>query len=198
VAFQSREEYEAWRRRAGSPEEIGIPAEQAEAPAGDDLTLRLSALYGALVLAAGVMFTAIGFLPFGKAGPTFRTMCVLAGLAAILGGLLLLRNRPVIVRLTRSSLELRGVSIPWSEIRSLERVRSARNYWIGIHLRTPRTDLDSAALKARAALRVMRSPGADFDYSILETDLPRSGVWFLEECRRRIAAAQARGATEPA
>ena len=65
MAFQSREEYEAWRRRAGSPEEIGIPAEQAEAPAGDDLTLRLSALYGALVLAAGVLFTAIGFLPFG-------------------------------------------------------------------------------------------------------------------------------------
>ena len=44
----------------------------------------------------------------------------------------------------------------------------------------------------------MRSPGAYFDYSILETDLPRSGVWFLEECRRRVAATQAPGAAEPA
>jgi hypothetical protein len=44
----------------------------------------------------------------------------------------------------------------------------------------------------------MRSPGADFDYVILETDLPRSGPWFLEECRRRVAAAEAARAAEPA
>jgi len=37
----------------------------------------------------------------------------------------------------------------------------------------------------------MGSPGADFDYVILETDLPRSGLWFVEECQRRIAAAAA-------
>jgi hypothetical protein len=32
--------------------------------------------------------------------------------------------------------------------------------------------------------------GAEFDYAILETDLPRSGLWFVEECRRRAAASQ--------
>jgi hypothetical protein len=37
-------------------------------------------------------------------------------------------------------------------------------------------------------LRAMGSRGADFDYAILETDLPRSGQWFIEECQRRMAA----------
>jgi hypothetical protein len=196
LTFQSREEYEAWKRRAATAEPgapaSAAPASPALAPGGDttnDVTLRLSALYGGLVLGSGVIFTAIGFLPFGKAGPTFRTICVLAGLAAILGGILLLRSRPVIVRLTPLALELRGVAIPWSEIRSLERVREGRNYWIGVYLKTPRTDLDSIALKARAALEAMRSRGADFDYVVLETDLPRSGLWFVDECRRRVAAA---------
>ncbi|HEY4229249.1 MAG TPA: hypothetical protein VGO79_03700 [Thermoanaerobaculia bacterium] len=198
MTFQSREEYEARKRRTATPEP-GAPAPAAPALAAsahsagtsDDVTLRLSPLYGGLVLGAGVIFTAIGFLRFGKAGPTFHTICVLAGLAAILGGILLLRSRPVIVRLTPSALELQGASIPWSAIRDVERVRSGRNYWIGVYLRTPRTDLDSAALKARAALEAMRSRGADFDYVVLETDLPRSGLWFVDECRRRVAAAAA-------
>ncbi len=198
MSFQSPEEYEAWKRRAGSPTAAAAPdprtaAEAAAPPPAvgdtDDVTLRLSPLYGALVLAAGVVFVAIGFLPFGKAGPTFHTICVLVGLVAIPGGILLLRNRQVIARLTPSALHLRGVIIPWSAIESLERVRDRRNYWIGINLKTKRTDLDSVALKARAALRAMGSPGADFDYSILETDLPRPGLWFLEECRRRVAEA---------
>jgi hypothetical protein len=204
VSFQSREEYEAWKRRAASPPASPAPdarpASDAAAPAAatgapDDITLRLSPLYGGLVLGAGLLFVAIGFLPFGKAGPTFHTICVLVGLAAIPGGILLLRNRQVVARLTPSDLHLRGVIIPWSAIESLERVRDRRNYWIGIHLKTKRTDLDAVALKARAALRAMGSPGADFDYSILETDLPRSGLWFLEECRRRVAAAG--GGTAP-
>jgi hypothetical protein len=196
LTFQSREEYEAWKRRSASPEP-GAPTPASSAPAmsepsggtSDDVRLRLSALYGGLVLGAGLVFTAIGFLPLGKVGPTFHTICVLAGLAAILGGILLLRSRPVIARLTPSALELRGAVIPWAEIRSLERVREGRNYWIGVYLKTPRTDLDSIALKARAALKAMRSRGADFDYVVLETDLPRSGLWFVDECRRRVAAA---------
>lgn len=196
MTFQSREQDEAWRRRAERAE-LDAPAPASLSPGATapsdgrpgDVTLRLSALYGGLVLGAGLVFTAIGFLRFGKAGPTFHTICVLAGLAAILGGILLLRSRPVIVRLTPSALELRGAVIPWGEIRSLERVREGRNYWIGVHLKTPRTDLDSIALKARAALEAMRSRGADFDYVVLETDLPRSGLWFVDECRRRVAAA---------
>lgn len=195
MAFQSREEYEAWKRQSASPP-AGRPTSEAPAPepaggAPDDVVLRLSPLYGGLILAAGMIFVTIGFLRFGKAGPTFHTICVLAGLAAILGGILLLRNRPVIVRLTDSALHVRGVIIPWTEVRDLERVRSGRSFWIGIHLKTPRKDLDVVALKARAALQAMQSRGADFDYVILETDLPRSGLWFLEECRRRIAAAGA-------
>lgn len=108
---------------------------------------------------------------------------------ALAGGVLLLRRRPIIVRLTSSALHLRGVVIPWTAIRGLERIRSRRNYWIGIHLKEKRTDLDSVALKARAALRALGSRGAEFDYAILETDLPRSGLWFVEECERRMAAA---------
>jgi hypothetical protein len=198
VAFQSREEYEAWKRRAASTEAGGpvspAPASNASSPAAeasDDVSLRLSPLYGGLVLGAGVIFTAIGFLPFGKAGPTFHTICVLVGLVAIAGGILLLRNRGVIVRMTATALHLRDVTIPWGAIRDVERVRSGRNYWVGIFLKTPRTDLDTVALKARAALRSLGARGADFDYAILETDLPRSGLWFVEECRRRMAAAPA-------
>ena len=73
--------------------------------------------------------------------------------------------------------------------------RERRNYWIGVNLKTRRTDLDEVAKKARAALRAMGSPGADFDYVILETDLPRSGPWFIEECRRH--AAGRGGTTHP-
>jgi len=113
----------------------------------------------------------------------------MVGLVALAGGVLLLRRRPIIVRLTSTALHLRGVVIPWTAIRSLERVRSGRNYWIGIHLKEKRTDLDSVALKAQSVLRALRDRCADFDYAILETDLPRSGVWFVAECERRMAAA---------
>jgi hypothetical protein len=113
----------------------------------------------------------------------------MVGLVALAAGVLLLRRRPIIARLTPTALHLRGVIIPWSAIRSLERVRSGRNYWIGIHLKEKRTDLDAVALKARAALRAIGARGADFDYAILETDLPRSGLWFVQECERRMATA---------
>ncbi|HEX4440400.1 MAG TPA: hypothetical protein VH854_10050 [Thermoanaerobaculia bacterium] len=190
MSFRSREEYEAWKRRAGTPPPVSpsapIPPEASEP---GEIALRLSPLYGVLILAAGAVFAVLGLGRFGKAGPTFYTLCLAAGLVAILGGVWLLRRRGIIVRMTSSALHLREVAIPWREIRSVERVRDGRRYWVGICLTTPRTDLDDVALKARAVLRAMRSPGAECDYSILETDLPRSTVWFVEECRRRMAAA---------
>jgi hypothetical protein len=188
VAFQSREEYEAWKRR----EKTQAPAVAPGSPPGstpDEIVLRLSPLYGAMVFAAGLVFTVLGLGRFGKAGPTFYAFCLVVGLAALVAGVWMLRRRQVIVRMTSSALHLPGVVIPWTEIRSVERVRDGRRYWVGVHLKTKRNDLDGIALKARAVLQAMGSPGADFDYVILETDLPRSGVWFVEECQRRIAGA---------
>jgi len=188
VAFQSREEYEAWKRR----EKTQAPAVAPGSPPSstpDEIELRLSPLYGAMVIAAGLVFTVLGLGRFGKAGSTFYTFCLVVGLVALAAGIGMLRRRQVIVRMTSSALEFRGVVIPWTEIRSVERVRDGRRFWIGVHLKTKRTDLDGVALKARAALQAMGSPGADFDYVILETDLPRSGVWLVEECQRRIAVA---------
>jgi hypothetical protein len=192
VAFQSREEYEAWKRRAAAPVSPGGPAPTVGSipSASDEIALRLSPLYGGLVAAAGAVFTVLGLGRFGKAGPTFYTLCVVVGLLAVASGAWMLRRRGIVVRMTSSELQLRDVSIPWTAIRSVERVRDGRRYWIGVYLTTPRTDLDGIALKARAVLRAVRSPCAEFDYSIIETDLPRP-VWFVEECGRRIAAAKA-------
>jgi len=188
VPFQSREEYEAWKRREkASAPPVGPGSSPSSNP--DEIALRLSPLYGAIVAGAGAIFAVLGLGRFGKAGPTFYTFCLVAGLVAVGAGIWMLRRRQVIIRMTSSALELRGVVIPWTEIRSVERLRENRRYWIGIYLKTKRTDLDGVALKARAILKAMGSRGADFDYSILETDLPRSGVWFVEECQRRIAAA---------
>ena len=195
MAFQSREEYEAWKRGAAAAPGTGSAPganDRSSAPVASgpgDIELRLSAIYGAIVVAGGVIFAVLGLGRFGKAGPTFYTFCLAVGLLAIPIGIVLLRRRSIIVRMTSSALHLRGTTIPWTEIRNLERVRERRSYWIGIYLKTPRTDLDAVALKARAMLKAMRSPGADFDYAILETDLPRSGLWFIEECQRRMAAA---------
>jgi hypothetical protein len=191
VAFQSREEYEAWKRRATAPaptDATVAPPSFPTAAAPDEIALRLSPLYGALVAAAGLVFTFLGLTRVGKAGPTFYTISAIVGVLCILAGIWMLRHRKVIVRMTSSSLHLPGVVIPWTGIQKVERVREGRRYWIGVHLKTKRTDLDGIALKARAALRAMGSPTADFDYSILETDFPRSGIWFVEECQRRIAA----------
>ena len=188
LAFQSREEYEAWKRREKAQAPAVAPG-SSPTLAPDEIALRLSPLYGGMVAAAGLVFTVLGLGRFGKAGPTFYTLCLVVGVVALLAGTWMLRRRGVIVRMTSSALALPGVAIPWTDIRSVERVRDGRRYWIGVHLKTPRTDLDGVALKARAALRAMGSPGADFDYAILETDLPRSGVWFAEECQRRVAAA---------
>ena len=192
MGFQSREEYEAWKRRAAAaPGSAPDPPPHPKPPPSsgpDDVELRLSGIYGAIVVAGGSIFAVLGLGRFGKAGPTFYTACLVIGLLAIPIGIVLLGRRPVIVRMTASALHLRGVAIPWTEIRSLERVRDRRNSWIGVHLKNPRTDLDGAAQKARAVLEAMRSPGADFDYVVLETDLPRSGLWFMEECQRRMAA----------
>lgn len=190
MAFQSREEYEAWKRREKAQAPAGTPDSSPSSPP-DEIVLRLSPFYGAMVVAAGLVFTVLGLGRFGKAGPTFYAFCLVIGLLGVVAGIGMLRRRHVIVRMTSSVLQLRGVVIPWTEIRSVERVRDGRRYWIGVHLKTKRTDLDGIALKARAALEAMGSPGADFDYVILETDLPRSGVWFVEECQRRMAAAAA-------
>jgi|SRR5215471_9640723 len=205
MAFQSREEYEAWKRRAtgqaaasGSAPSTGrtnpLPAMPSAAmtlsgstASPGDIELRLSALYGAIVVFAGVVFTVIGLVPFGKAGPTFHEICLLVGPVLAMIGIVLLRRRKVIVKMTSDALHLPNVVIPWSEIQSFERVRDRRNYWIGVNLKTRRSDLDEIAKKARAVLKAMGSPGADFDYAILETDLPRSGLWFIEECQRRMA-----------
>jgi len=210
MAFQSREEYEAWKRRATgqatassgtapADSRFQATAKPAATPAvtavasPDDIELRLSALYGAIVVFAGVAFAVIGFVPFGKAGPTFHTICRIAGPLAILAGIVLLRSRKVFIRMTASGLQLHQTVIPWTDIQGFQRMRSRRNYWIGINLKTPQTDLDKIALKARAVPRAMGDPGADFDYVILETDLPRSGLWFIDECQRRMAAAAGGG-----
>ncbi len=179
MAFRSREEYETWKglQESGRPEP-------------GDIELRFSPLYGILTLFAGVVFVLLGVMPWNKGGPTFRRICLVGGAAAIAAGILLLRRRPVIVRMTSRALHLRGAVIPWKEIRDLEREYSRRNFWININLKTKRTDLDAAAHKARAALRAL-GRSADFDYTIMENDLPRSGIWFVEECRRRMAAAEA-------
>ena len=190
MAFQSREEYEAWKRREKAQAPAVAPG-SSPSPTPDEIVLRLSPLYGAMVVAAGLVFTVLGLGRFGKAGPTFYTFCLVVGLVAVVAGIWMLRRRQVIARMTSSALELRGVTIPWTEIRSVERVRDGRRFWVGVHLKTKRTDLDGIALKARAALHAMGSPGADFDYVILETDLPRSGPWFVEECQQRMAAAAA-------
>lgn len=148
----------------------------------------MSALYAAVTLFAGVVFFVIGVIPFGKGGPTFRTLCLVVGAAAIPLGILLWVKRPIVARLTSRALHLKDVVIPWTEIDRFERSYTRRNYWVDIYLKTKRTDLDAVALKARALMRAM-GRDADFDYSIIETDLPKSGLWFIEECKRRMGAA---------
>jgi hypothetical protein len=199
MAFQSREEYEAWKRRATAPTSASAPAAPSGAttppapsttiPSPEDIELRLSPLYGALMVFIGLVFTVIGFVPFGKAGPTFHTICRIVGPAAILAGIVMLHRRNVIVRITSSALCLRNAVIPWNEIASFQRFRLARSYWIGINLKIKRTDLGESAKKAEAILRAMGKSSPDVDYVIMETDLPRSGRWFINECERRMAAA---------
>jgi hypothetical protein len=184
VAFQSREDYERWKSGRGTSESA---SERTAIPEAGDIELRMSAIYGVITLFAGAVFLFLGVVPIGKGGPTFRTLCLVVGPLALLGGILLLRSRKVIVRMTRDTLQIPGAVIPWKDIDRLEREYSRRNFWIHIYLRTPRTDLDGVALKARAMLSAMGKP-ADYDYTILETDLPRSGIWFIEECQRRMSA----------
>src|SRR5262245_33548807 len=166
------------------PSTATATAKQTVILAPGDIELRLSPVYGAIVLFAGVVFTLIGILPFGKAGPKFHTICLLAGPVLIVIGIVMLRSRKVIVTMTSTALHLQGAVIPWGDIESFQRIREARNYWIGINLKTKRTDLGKMARGARAVLNAMGSRGTDFDYIILETDLPRSGLWFIDECQR--------------
>lgn len=193
MAFQSREDYKAWKAgRTTVP--TSAPAPSAPQPPGTisspgDVELRLSPLYAILFLGAGAVFTFLGLTRLGKAGPTFYSLCLAGGLIAIFVGIVMLQRRKVIVRMTSTALHLQGAVVPWKDIRSVEIV-GFRRRWVGIYLLTPRTDLDAIALKARAAMKAMRYAGADFDYSILETDLPRSGEWFVEACTKRATAAR--------
>ena len=52
----------------------------------------------------------LGLGRFGKAGPTFYTFCLVVGLVAVTAGVWMLRRRQVIVRMTPSALELRGLT----------------------------------------------------------------------------------------
>lgn len=198
MAFGSREEYEA--RRRAKPVGDAVPqspsaAASAARPAGPrsvgredrgDIELRMSPLFGALVLLTGLTFCVLAVLPQNRGGRNFRIFCAVAGAGAVVGGVLLLRRRGVVVRMTAMELHLPGAVIPWEEIRDIRRARSYRSTWIGIYLKNPRTDLSGIQRRARAILAANQSPLADADYAILETDLPRPGLWFLEECRRRM------------
>jgi len=197
MAFGSREEYEARRRVEPTGDAVhespGVAAPVAR-PAGprsvgrtdrSDIELRMSPLYGALVLLAGLTFCVLAVLPQNRGGRNFRIFCAVTGAGAVAGGVLLLRRRGVVVRMTATELHLPGAVIPWEEIRDIRRARSYRSYWIGIYLKNPRTDLSGVQRQAQAILAANQSSLADADYAILETDLPRSGLWFLEECNRR-------------
>jgi hypothetical protein len=198
MAFGSREEYEARRRvkpvSDAVPQSPGVaaPAARSAGPRSvgqadrSDVELRMSPLYGAIVLLAGLTFCVLAVLPQNRGGRNFRIFCAVTGAGAVAGGILLLRRRGVVVRMTATELHLPGAAIPWGEIRDIRRARSYRSYWIGIYLKNPRTDLTGVQRRARAMLAASQSPLADADYAILETDLPRSGLWFLEECRRRM------------
>src|SRR5215472_17849622 len=197
MAFGSREEYEARRRakHAGDavPQSPGgaAPVAQRAGPRSvgrtdrSDIELRMSPLYGALVLLAGLTFCVLAVLPQNRGGRNFRIFCAVTGTGAVAGGVLLLRRRGVVVRMTATELHLPGAVIPWGEIRDIRRARSYRSSWIGIYLKNPRTDLSGIQRQARAILAANQSSLADADYAILETDLPRSGLWFLEECYTR-------------
>jgi hypothetical protein len=188
MGFRSRDDYERWKSERKTSE-APPRAEQTFIPQAGDLELRLSPLYAVVTLGAGAVFTVLGVIPIGKGGPTFRTLCLVVGLLALAGGVVLLKNRPVIVRMTSDALHLQGAVIPWTKIDRLERGYTRRNYWVHVHLKEKRTDLHAAALKARAILRAL-GDAADYDYAIMENDLTRSGIWFMEECRRRMAAAE--------
>jgi hypothetical protein len=151
-----------------------------------DIELRLSPLYAFLFIGGGVVFVFLGSVP-SKAGPLFHQLAFAGGLLAIGGGIIMYLRRPVIVRLTARSLQLPGrVIVPWEKIDRLERKATMRRYWIYVFLKEPRKDLTPVQIRARQLLRASNSPGADADYSILETDLPCSGVWFVDECMRRV------------
>jgi len=194
MGFRSRDDYERWKSERKTSEatpraeQTSTPRPGPSDPPGD-IELRLSPLYALLTLGLGVVFTVLGAIPIGKGGPTFRMLCLVVGPLALLVGVLLFRNRAVIVRMTSDALHIQGAVIPWKKIDRLERGYTRRNYWVHIHLKEKRTDLDAAALKARAILRAL-GDAADYDYAIMENDLTRSGIWFMEECRRRIAAAE--------
>jgi hypothetical protein len=198
MAFGSRQKQEAGRARRTAGD---VPGQrEAVAPAGQaagprpierrepaDLELRMSPLYGGIVLSVGLTFCVLAVLPRNTGGRNFRVFCGITGVGAMAGGILLLRRRPVVVRMTATELCLPGAVIPWSELQDVRRARSYRNFWIGVYLKNPRKDLDGVSRRAREMLMAQNAPLADADYVIRETDLPRSGLWFLEECRKRMA-----------
>jgi hypothetical protein len=188
MAFGNRDDYEAWKAQRATGAEAPVVSAAPHVSSPGDVELRLSPLYAICFLAAGAVFVVMGLVP-NKGGPTFHKLSLVGGLVSVAIGVLLYLTRGIVVRMTDQSLQIPGVVIPWRDIREVRRARAGRNYWVGIVLQTPRQDRGAIAQKIVALERAVGSQFADFDYAMLETDLPRSGQWFIDECHRRIASA---------
>jgi hypothetical protein len=173
------------------------PAPRATAGALPHLEIHFTPIPAWLMIGFGGIFLilAIVLMVLPRAhGVGFGIVLATLSVAAMVGGNIWRNHLPIVARLTNKQLILkRGGSVAWNEIAVIEKKTIRMRYkanrgesdWICIKLKTSRPvekGLNGFFLKLKNAV-------TGYDIIVPQQDLSISADAFIEECKKRMAAA---------
>jgi hypothetical protein len=175
------------------------PNRSAAAPAGRQgspllptIEIRFSPIYAWLLIGFGVIFFLLAFL-VGRQNVGLAIFIAVASLGGVFGGNYWRRHLHVVARMTPRQLILqRGGTVNWTDIVAIERKRLTIRYrgshesdYVCIKLaagRPVRDGLEGWLDKAKTAV-------LGYDIVVPGSELSCTADWFVEECKKRMAAA---------
>ena len=173
------------------------PSQRSGAAALPTIEIRFSAIYAWMLIVFSSIFF---FLAVFLIGPKHRPLAlfiVMLSIVGIWGGNYWRQHLHVVARLTSRVLVLqRDGTVPWADVAEIEKkslrvpvhgVRHESEY-ICIKLRVPRPPKPGA----QGIFDQVKSALTGYDIIVPQTELSCTADWFIDECRKRMAAVTAK------
>ena len=156
------------------------------------IEIRFPATYAWGLMALGVIFFLVGFLPLGK-NPGLGVFIMSLSVAAVIGGNYWRHHLHVVARLTPKHLILRrGGAVDWTNIASIEKKTIHARYrgagetseFICIRLRNKRPP----APGLEGWMDKMKTKVTGYDLVVPGNEMSCTADWFIAECQKRMTA----------